>query len=105
MKLSCNAQIALFLLTEEEMKKSGAEVTDCRHVLEESLGLPTVKVSILLREGKDMNKEVSLHSNDMQGMLKVASFFNSTSANFTIDTHENTLETANKIIEIIQREI
>lgn len=105
MQLIFNAQIALFLVSEEEIKSAGAEVIDCRDVLEESLGLPTVKISVLLREGRNMAKEISLYSQDKQSALRVASFFDSTSINFTVNSDNSILETANKIIEIIQREI
>lgn len=105
MQLFHHAQVALFLVSEEEMRSSGAEVTDCKDVLEESLGLPTVKISVLLREGRDMTKEISLYSEDMQSIQKIASFFDSTSTNFTINSDRSMLEIVNQIIETIQREI
>ena len=62
MKLLSDAKIALHLVSNEDMKKTGAIGEDCESALEESLFLPTVELAILIRENKDFTFKVSLRS-------------------------------------------
>ena len=72
MTLLDDAKIALFLVTNEDMKSCGAIGEDCEVALEESLYLPTVDVAILLRENLDMSLKGSLRSSKEFNVSKIA---------------------------------
>jgi len=76
MQLTHNATIALFHVYNKDMKQTGAMGEDCEYALEEALYLPTVKVSILLKENKDLSVKVSLRSSSERlDMSRIASHF------------------------------
>ncbi|MDQ7061364.1 MAG: hypothetical protein Q9M43_09620 [Sulfurimonas sp.] len=60
MRLLNNAEIAFFSVTDEDVKKCAALEEDTLSALEEALYLPTVKVSVLLRENTDTMRVHSL---------------------------------------------
>lgn len=75
MELVHNGKIALFLVTNDDMKQSGACSDDCESALEESLFLPTVKVSLLLKENTDLFIKGTLRVKDTVNLLSIGSIF------------------------------
>jgi len=73
MKLLSDAKIALHLVSNEDMQKTGAIGEDCESALEESLFLSTVELAILIRENKDFTFKVSLRSEGKLDVSKIAS--------------------------------
>jgi phosphoesterase RecJ-like protein len=88
MSLVQNGDIVLLKVTREMLLQSGAHAADCEAVLHESMGLPTVKVAVLLRERRDGSIKGSLRSFDGSDMAAVADCFggggHSTSAGFEL---------------------
>jgi len=76
MTLINDAKIALFLVSNEDMKRCGAIGEDCEIALEESLYLPTVELAILLRENSDSSLKGSLRSSGEFNVSSVASQLN-----------------------------
>ena len=104
-----NAKIALFLVTQEDMKKTGAIGEDCENALEESLFLPTVEVAILLKENSDLSLKGSLRSFGDIDVSKIASHYNGgghkSRAGFIVGS-AYTLQSASKeILQLIVKEI
>lgn len=109
MALFNSAQIALFLVSSEDMKKSGAVGEDCETALEESLFLPTVKVALLIKQNKDLTLKCSLRSNVGFNVSTIASKLggggHKNRAGFVMSSEQN-LDTASKIIlKLINEEI
>ena len=102
MKLLSDAQIALHLVSDEEMKKTGAIGEECEDALEESLYLPTVKMAILIKENADLTFKVSLRSDGRLNSSKIASKYNGgghkLSAGFEV-LKENFEDIKNEIIK------
>lgn len=57
MKLEDNATKAVFDLSDEDLQQSGAKKLDALLVLQDALGLPTVKVAVILYNNKEIMKE------------------------------------------------
>ena len=109
MKLHNSAKVAVFIVTSEDMQRSGAAGEDCEIALEESLFLPTVEVALLLKENKDLSIKGSLRSSCKVDVSKIASVFggggHKSRAGFIV-REENTLDTLEKkIIKLIDKEI
>jgi len=75
MSLVHNGTIVLLRVTQEMLLQSGAHAADCEAVLHESMGLPTIKAAILLRERRDGSIRGSLCSLDGSDMVAVADNF------------------------------
>ena len=90
------------------MKQSGALREDCEHAFEEALHLPTVKITLLLKENADLSIKGSLRSQNNINILNIASAFNGgghkNRAGFKLD-NDNLTAASKKIITMIQKEI
>lgn len=109
MQLFHDAKVALFLVSSEDMKKTGAIGEDCEGALEESLCLPTVEVAILLKENNDLTFKGSLRSSGSLDASGIASSFHGgghkSRAGFTM-SNAYTLESASKeILKLVTKEI
>lgn len=109
MSLFNDAKIALFLVSTEDMKKTGAIAEDCESALEEALYLPTVELSILLKENKNGTLKGSLRSCGDFDALSIASKFNGgghkSRSGFTMNS-EYTLQSASQeILKLVNKEI
>jgi len=108
MQLFSNAKIALFIVSDEDMKSSGAIGEDCEGALEEALFLPSVEVALLLKENADGTIKGSLRSESTVDILKIAESLNGGG-----HTHrsgfvllDNTIEIAKeKILRLIEKEL
>ena len=108
MSLHCNAQVVVHLVTREMMLESGAREVDCEAPLEESTGLPQVKVALMLRENRDGKIKGSLRSVGGRDVEKIAQVFggggHQHAAGFEVENI--TLEALyEKVILLIQEEI
>lgn len=56
-RLERNAEIAIFDLSDEDLLKSGATLKDSQAVLQDALGLPTVKSAVVIYKNKEIMKE------------------------------------------------
>lgn len=75
MQLFHQARVAVFCVSDDDMKKSGAIGEDCEYALEEALYLPTVEVSLLLRQNLDLSIKGSLRSRNTLDVSAIASNF------------------------------
>ena len=109
MSLFNNAKIALFVVTDEDMKKTGAIGEDCEGALEESLYLPTVEVAILLKENKDLSLKGSLRSCGNIDVSKIASKYSGgghrSRAGFTMSATLTLKDASQEILELINKEV
>jgi bifunctional oligoribonuclease and PAP phosphatase NrnA len=109
MSLHFEGKISLFLVTKEDMQKTGAIGEDCEGALEESLFLPTVKVAVLLKENKNLTLKGSLRSNDGMDVSAIASMFDGgghqSRAGFTIQSGYTLESASEKILKLIQKEL
>ena len=103
------ATIALFLVTNEDMKKTGAIGEDCESALEEALYLPTVTLSILIKENRDFTFKGSLRSSGDFDASKIASRFNggghTSRAGFSMDKSYTLQSASEEILKYINKEI
>jgi len=109
MTLLNDAKIALFLVSNYDMRKTGAIDEDCESALKEALFLPTVEVSILIKENLDLTLEGLIYSSENLNSLLIASKLNgsgnSSRAVFML-SKEETLENASKrILKLVKEEI
>jgi len=104
-----NAKIAVFCVTQEDMKTSGAIGEDCESVLEESLYLKSVEVALLLRENPDFTLKGSLRSNTLLDVSKIASKFggggHTRRAGFVIEKPMTLEEAKIELLKLISKEI
>jgi len=107
MSLTCNAKVAVFCVSNDDMKASGASSEDCESVLEESLFLPSVKVSLLLKQNSDFSIKGSLRTSSLLDVSKIASKFggggHKSRAGFHIKSGE--IQVKDKILKLINKEI
>ncbi len=97
MRLIKNAKVAVFLVSNEDMKKTGAMNEDCKRALKEALFLPTVELSLLVKENEDGNITGSLYSS-VEGEYKSEEVFSMNNAS----SLENALE---EILKLINKEV
>ncbi len=62
MSLLFEARVVVHLVTREMMEATGAREVDCEAALEESLGLPHVRLALMLRENRNGTVKGSLRS-------------------------------------------
>lgn len=109
MSLFNDARIALFLVSNEDMKKTGAITEDCENALEEALYLPTVELSILLKENQDGTFKGSLRScEDFDALniaLKLSGGGDENRAGFTMNTQYTLQSASQEILKLINKEI
>jgi len=72
MELECSARVAVFCVSGEDMKSTGAVYKDCEGALEESLYLPHVEVAVLLKQNSDLTIKASIRSKDSVDASKIA---------------------------------
>jgi len=97
MRLIQDAEVAAFLVSNEDMKKTGAMSEDCKKVLTEALFLPTVEVSLLVKENEDGSISGLVHSSTKSKYKNTELFCMS-----NMNTLENALE---KILKLINKEV
>lgn len=109
MTLLNDAKVVLFLVSDEDMKKTGAVYEDCEVALEESLYLPTVEISILLRENSDGTIKGSLRSSAGFNVSKIASLYNggghNSRAGFNISSKYSLDKASKEVLKLINEEI
>lgn len=72
LRLISDGRICVIKVTRAMLEESGGAVSACDEVLSESLGLPTVRVALLLRERRDGSIKVSLRTDDGIDVHKIA---------------------------------
>lgn len=109
MSLECDARVALFCVSDEEMKASGAMSEDCESPLEESLNLEYVKVALLLRQNSDFTIKGSLRSNCGVDVGKIAKKIggggHASRAGFELNDIVSLKEAKNKILILIKKDL
>jgi phosphoesterase RecJ-like protein len=109
MSLLKDAKVALFLVSDEDMKKTGATGEDCEGALEESLYLPTVELAILFKENKDLSLKVSLRSSGDFDAAIFASKYNggghSSRAGFKLASEYTLKSASEEILKLIDKDI
>lgn len=109
MTLEQDARIALFCVSHEDMRASGAVAEDCKAPLEESLYLPSVEVALLLRQKKDFTIKGSLRSGFDVDVSKIAVKFggggHARRAGFEIDEVISLDEAKIKILNLLKKEL
>lgn len=75
-RLHDSARIASFVVSQEILRRYGAHPKDCEAALEEGLYLPTVEISMLLCENKDLSIKGSLRSQGEIDVDEIAQIFN-----------------------------
>ena len=73
--LHADARIAVIKVSRSMMEETGADPQACESALHETLGLPTVKAALLLRERRDGSVKVSLRTDDGIDVGAVAAAF------------------------------
>lgn len=109
MELFYDARVAVFCVSRKDMKSTGAMGVDCESTLEEALWLPSVEVSLLIRENSDMSLKCSLRSCSHVAVDKIASKFSggghASRAGFNF-SNEITMEQAKEnILKFIYKEL
>ncbi|MDF1874560.1 phosphoesterase [Sulfurimonas sp. SAG-AH-194-I05] len=108
-ELYCNAQVGLFLVRPDDMKKSGAITHDCAYALKKILSLPSVKVAVLIKEKEDLSIEGSLLcTQDFDALVVVSNYAGCTHKSGTRFEMNNTytLESVSKeILKLIKKEL
>jgi phosphoesterase RecJ-like protein len=75
MTLECDARVAFFCVSDDEMRATGALGEDCELALEESMFLPQVEVAILVKQNSDLTIKGSIRSDTKVNASKIASAF------------------------------
>ncbi len=109
MSLINNAEIVVFLVKQDDFKATGAAYEDCELALEEALFLPTVKVTLLLRENENLAFKGSLRSKKDFDLSSIALELNGgghkNRIGFELDTTCTMEKTVKKIVTLINKEI
>ncbi|OHE00075.1 MAG: hypothetical protein A2W82_05655 [Sulfurimonas sp. RIFCSPLOWO2_12_36_12] len=109
MSLECDARVAVFCLSDEDMRLTGAATEDCEAVLAESLNLIHVEVSLLLKQNSDFTIKGFLRSNSEVDCLKIAANFDGEGhkkrADFDVDSLEQLDDIKNRVLNLIKKEI
>lgn len=72
MTLEFEARVAMFCVSDDVMKSTGAVSEDCELALRESLYLPHVQLGILLKQNSDLTIDCSVRCNAGFDALKIA---------------------------------
>ncbi len=109
MHLYKEARVAFFCVTLEDLKETGALGKDCESVLEEALYLPSVELSILLRQNSDGSIKGSVRSNSQIDACKIAGHFfgggHKSRAGFTIHENISLKVLKNRILKLLDEEM
>jgi len=109
MMLESEAKIAIFCVSRDDIKESGAHEKECEFALEESLNLPYVKVALLIRENNDFTLKVSIRSKEEFNSSKIALVFGGgghfSRAGFEFGNHISLKDAKEKILNLIKKEI
>ncbi|MDD5400227.1 MAG: bifunctional oligoribonuclease/PAP phosphatase NrnA [Sulfurimonas sp.] len=107
MSLECDGRVALFCVSDEEMRASGAVADDCEAPLEESLNLAYVEVALLLRQNSDFTIKGSLRSKSSADVGKIASKVggggHAYRAGFDLNSTLSLEEAKNKVLILIKK--
>ena len=109
MMLESQAKIAVFCVSRDEIKESGAFGGECELALEESLHLPHVEVAMLIRENNDFTLKASIRSKKEFDSSKIASAFGGGGhllrAGFEFSSDISLKDAKEKILNLIKKEI
>lgn len=109
MELFHDAKVAVFCVSNEDMKTTGAAGVDCESTLEEALWLPSVEVSVLIRENKDLSLKCSLRSCSSVDVDLIASEFSggghATRAGFNLQSDVTMNQAKENILKFIYKEL
>ena len=109
MTLELDARVAVFCVSDEEMRATGADGQDCELALEESMYLPQVEVAILVRQNSDFTIKGSIRSNAKVDASKIASNFggggHAGRAGFDINDEVSLENIKEKVLNLIKKEI
>ncbi len=109
MDLCLEARVALFLVSQDDMKKSGARAEDCENPLEEALFLPRAEVSLLIKQNVDLRLKVSIRSSGVLNASKIAIKFGGGGhhgrAGFNLSSKYTLQSASEEILQLINKEI
>ena len=109
MSLEVDAKVAVFCVSLDDLKLTGAVPKDCEGPLEESVYLPHVEISLLLKLNKDLSIKGSLRSTSNIDASKIASLFGGgghhSRAGFYIDSGVSLEDAKRKILNFIKKEM
>lgn len=107
--LECDARVAVFCVSYEDMKSTGAMGEDCEDALSESLYLPYVEVALLLRQNSDYTIKGSIRSNNDINVSAIAGYFGGgghrNRAGFIISKIDSLNDVKERVINLIKKEI
>jgi phosphoesterase RecJ-like protein len=108
-KLLNEARVALVLITQEDIKKTGATKDDIDKAFKEVLFLPTVEILVILKEKDDFSIDgsVSIDSGiDLKNLVTILDgVINANSISFNIENKFNLKEASHKVMKLINEEI
>lgn len=109
MSLEFDARVALFCVSDEDMRAAGAVSEDCEAALEESLNLIHVEVALLLKQNSDFTIKGSFRSNSTFDCAKIAANFGGGGhirrAGFDIESRVPLDEVRKEVLNLIKKEI
>lgn len=109
MELFYEGKVAIFCVSNKDMKTSGAVGQDCESTLEEALWLPSVEVSLLIRQNKDLSLKCSLRSCSEVDVDFIASKFSggghATRADFNLPSDVTLQQARENILKFIYKEL
>ena len=109
MTLECEARVAIFCVSQDDMKATGAEGSDCELALEESLYLPHVEVSVLIKENSNFSIKGSIRSKGKIDASKIALNFGGGGhfirSGFEIRDNMTLQEAKEEILNLIKKEM
>ena len=109
MHLYKEARVAFFCVTLQDLKETGALGKDCESVLEEALYLPSVEISMLLRENSDGSIKGSVRSNSQVDACRVAKYFfgggHQSRAGFTVQESISLEALKERILKLLDEEM
>lgn len=109
MMLESEAKIAIFCVSRDDIKESGADEEECELALEESMHLPHVEIAILVRQNSDLSIKGSIRSKTKIDASKIASIFGGGGhflrAGFEFKNNITLQDAKEKILNLIKKEI
>jgi len=109
MMLECDAKVAVFCVSNDEMKATGAIGQDCELALEESLYLPYVEVAILVKQNSDFTIKGSIRSKDKVDASKIALNFggggHAGRSGFSISRDTTLEDIKEEVLNLIKKEM
>lgn len=109
MSLELDARVAVFCVSDEDMRATGAVLEDCEAALLESLNLIHVEVALLLKQNSDFTIKGSLRSSSTPDSAKIAANFGGGGhmrrAGFDIERRAPLDEIRREVLNLIKKEI